>query len=505
MASRTKKAVYNTGCELLLELVTAICSFILPRLILSRFGSTYNGLISSISQFIGCIALLKSGIGSVTRAALYKPLAEGNTVQISKIVNATASFMKKIAIFFAIGILLFSVFYPFIVISDFNWSSSFFLVIILSISTFAQYYFGLTYQMVLEADQKNYIISVINILTTITNTIFASLLILSGFGIHFVKLASAFVFIIPPVFYNIYVVKKYNINKKVEPDYSLIGERWDAFGHQIANFINTNTDIIVATIFLGVKEVSVYSIYYMIGNAIKKGIKAISTGTTAAFGNMLAKNQNELLERRFNQYETLIYYLSTVLVTVTIIMIVPFVKIYTSGITDVNYERPLFGALLCIAIYFESIRLPYQQLVYAAGEFRKTRNGSFAEAAINIVFSIILVNIIGLSGIIVGTIVALSFRTIQFSYFVGKNIIPRSIFFMMKKMIYSIITFLVSLIAASKFPINSISTVGEWIFWAWMISIIVTSLGFVLCFALFKEDVKGLIQVIIQLVKKKKA
>lgn len=504
MASRTKKAVYNTGCELLLELVTAICSFILPRLILSRFGSTYNGLISSISQFIGCIALLKSGIGSVTRAALYKPLAEGNTVQISKIVNATASFMKKIAIFFAIGILLFSVFYPFIVISDFNWSSSFFLVIILSISTFAQYYFGLTYQMVLEADQKNYIISVINILTTITNTIFASLLILSGFGIHFVKLASAFVFIIPPVFYNIYVVKKYNINKKVEPDYSLIGERWDAFGHQIANFINTNTDIIVATIFLGVKEVSVYSIYYMIGNAIKKGIKAISTGTTAAFGNMLAKNQNELLERRFNQYETLIYYLSTVLVTVTIIMIVPFVKIYTSGITDVNYERPLFGALLCIAIYFESIRLPYQQLVYAAGEFRKTRNGSFAEAAINIVFSIILVNIIGLSGIIVGTIVALSFRTIQFSYFVGKNIIPRSIFFMMKKMIYSIITFLVSLIAASKFPINSISTVGEWIFWAWMISIIVTSLGFVLCFALFKEDVKGLIQVIIQLVKKKK-
>lgn len=505
MASRTKKAVYNTGCELLLELITAICSFILPRLILSRFGSTYNGLISSISQFIGCIALLKSGIGSVTRAALYKPLAEGNTVQISKIVNATASFMKKIAIFFAIGILLFSVFYPFIVISDFNWSSSFFLVIILSISTFAQYYFGLTYQMVLEADQKNYIISVINILTTITNTIFASLLILSGFGIHFVKLASAFVFIIPPVFYNIYVVKKYNINKKVEPDYSLIGERWDAFGHQIANFINTNTDIIVATIFLGVKEVSVYSIYYMIGNAIKKGIKAISTGTTAAFGNMLAKNQNELLERRFNQYETLIYYLSTVLVTVTIIMIVPFVKIYTSGITDVNYERPLFGALLCIAIYFESIRLPYQQLVYAAGEFRKTRNGSFAEAAINIVFSIILVNIIGLSGIIVGTIVALSFRTIQFSYFVGKNIIPRSIFFMMKKMIYSIITFLVSLIAASKFPINSISTVGEWIFWAWMISIIVTSLGFVLCFALFKEDVKGLIQVIIQLVKKKKA
>lgn len=60
--SRSKKAFRNTICQLLLEAITAACGLILPRLILSYFGSTYNGIIQSISQFISCIALLKSGI-----------------------------------------------------------------------------------------------------------------------------------------------------------------------------------------------------------------------------------------------------------------------------------------------------------------------------------------------------------------------------------------------------------------------------------------------------------
>lgn len=94
--SRSKKAFRNTICQLLLEAITAACGLILPRLILSYFGSTYNGIIQSISQFISCIALLKSGIGSVTRAALYKPLAQNDSVGISEVVNATELFPHKL-------------------------------------------------------------------------------------------------------------------------------------------------------------------------------------------------------------------------------------------------------------------------------------------------------------------------------------------------------------------------------------------------------------------------
>ena len=59
---RSKKTVINTIVSLLSEVVSVICGFILPRLILSAFGSTYNGLISAISQFMGFSILLRARI-----------------------------------------------------------------------------------------------------------------------------------------------------------------------------------------------------------------------------------------------------------------------------------------------------------------------------------------------------------------------------------------------------------------------------------------------------------
>ena len=40
------------------------------------YGSDVNGLVSSITQFLGYIALVEGGVGGVIRAALYKPLAK---------------------------------------------------------------------------------------------------------------------------------------------------------------------------------------------------------------------------------------------------------------------------------------------------------------------------------------------------------------------------------------------------------------------------------------------
>ena len=73
---RTKKAVINTMTSIMAEVVSIICGLILPRLILGAFGSSYNGITSSITQFLSCIVLLRAGVGSVTRAALYNPLSQ---------------------------------------------------------------------------------------------------------------------------------------------------------------------------------------------------------------------------------------------------------------------------------------------------------------------------------------------------------------------------------------------------------------------------------------------
>lgn len=502
--SRTKKALLNANFELCLELVTAICSFILPRLILSHFGSAYNGITQSITQFIGCVALLKSGIGSVTRAALYKPLAEKNAHGISEIVNATESFMRKIAVIFSVAVIAFAAVYPFIVRENFNWLFSFTLVLVLSISTFAQYFFGFTYQMVLQADQRNYIISLVTIFSTILNTCIASLLIILGASIHIVKLGSAAVFILPPFFYMFYVRRAYNIDKRVTPNDKLISQRWDAFGHQLANFINLNTDVVIVTVLLGVKEVSVYTVYYMIANSVKKIINAVSGGSSAAFGNLLARGENELLKKRFEQYEFLIITMATVLFTIAAILFLPFIALYTKGITDVNYFRPSVVVMMCLAEFFMCTKIPYEQIVFVAGHFKQTKNKAYTEAAINIVLSVICVYFFGLIGVLIGTAAASLYRMVQYHIYVSKYIIPRPKRTLVYKMIFAALCCLLSYAATSFLPLSDISSYLSWGFYAVCVSIITLLIAIALIAVMFRNEMKGLLELFISIGKRSK-
>ena len=139
-----KKIVLNMVSALLLEAVSLVCAFILPRLIMVNFGSEYNGIVSSVSQFLSFITLLRGGIGGVTRAALYKPLLENDIKRISEILRATEIFMRKVTYIFVAFLTIFAIGYPFIVKNQFGWFYTFSLVIILGVSTITQYYFGIT-------------------------------------------------------------------------------------------------------------------------------------------------------------------------------------------------------------------------------------------------------------------------------------------------------------------------------------------------------------------------
>ena len=47
MKSRTQKAFLNMSTSLVAQIVSIICGLITPRLILTNFGSTYNGVTAS--------------------------------------------------------------------------------------------------------------------------------------------------------------------------------------------------------------------------------------------------------------------------------------------------------------------------------------------------------------------------------------------------------------------------------------------------------------------------
>lgn len=460
---RSRKALINTIAGLSYELVAVICGFILPRLILMGFGSAYNGVTSSITQFLGYVTLMKAGIGGVTKAALYKPLADKDTKAISAVVNATDRFLKRVATIFVVSLVVFACIFPYFVRENFEWFFTFTLVLILGISTFAQYFFGLTYQLVLYSDQRQCVVSIIHIITTILNTLLAAILIKTGATIHIVKLGSAVVFALNPFIVNIYTKYKYKIDKTVAPNNDAIKDRWDCFGLQVANFANANTDLFILTVFTNVYEVSVYTVYHMVTSGIRQILNTFVNGMGAAFGNMFAKKETKIIYQNMLLYEELVFAMANFLFSVTLVMIVSFAQLYTEGIRDVDYVRYSFAYILVIAILFTVYRIPYQSIVEAVGHFKQTRNGAFFEAALNIIVSLILVNYCGLVGVAIGTLCAGVFRTFQYGIYVSKFVVPRSIWILIKRIILSAVTFALVIFISSLFDFTRPSNYLIWV------------------------------------------
>ena len=174
---REKRLFYNTVSSLVFQLTTIICGFILPRLILSAFGSEVNGLVNSITQFLGIISFLELGVGAVVQSALYKPLAEKKQDDVSKIIASANKFFTRLGEILLIYVIILVVIYPQFAGKNFGFAYTATLIVAISISSFAQYFFGIVNRLLLTADQRGYIQYNAQTIAVVGNTIACFVLI----------------------------------------------------------------------------------------------------------------------------------------------------------------------------------------------------------------------------------------------------------------------------------------------------------------------------------------
>lgn len=115
----------------------------------------------------------------------------------------------------------------------------------------------------------------------------------------------------------------------------------------------------------------------------------------------------------------------TLVFSVAAVLIVPFVRVYTTNISDANYIVPAFAYLITIAQASYCLRLPYNIMVLAAGHYKQTQWSAIIEATINIVVSVVLVFNFGLIGVAIGTLAAMAYRTIYLAWYLSRSILYR--------------------------------------------------------------------------------
>lgn len=439
--SRSIRAKKNIVVSLLCQVVTLICGFIVPKLLLSAFGLEIYGATASIVQFLAYITLLEGGVGGVARAVLYKPLAENNQTAISAILAELRRFFRVIAGIFGVYVVILACSFKSISgLAQMDQLSTVLLVLVISISTFGQYFIGISNSILLQAAQRSYITNFVNLIGTIVNTVVTVALVLLQCNIIAVKLVSSLIFLLKPIVLWLYVRKHYQISKTSRSAQKHLTQKWSGLGQHIAYFLHSNTDVVVLTCLASLKDVAVYSVYNMVISHIQNLAVSFVSGMEALFGDMLAKEEQKQLHETFDLYEMMISIVSVILFSAVAVLILPFVKLYTSGITDTNYREPVFALLLTISALLYCLRMPYHSLVIAAGHFRQTNVAAYGEAAINIVFSVLLVSRMGLVGVAIGTICATGFHFAYYMIYLSKHIFYRNMHKAIKRTLINALT-----------------------------------------------------------------
>lgn len=486
---RKKKAVINLAFSLILEIITVLSGFIVPKMFIEHFGSDVNGLVNSISSFIGYITLLQTGVGSVVKSSLYKPLANGDNETISSVVRTSEKFFGKIGMITVVYVLFLAILFPTVIAPTYGFAYTASLVCIVSLSTLAQYFFGISYQMLVEADQRGYIYSVFQILTIVVNTVFVIIMIRKNYSIQVVKLATASFYVARPILMGLYVRKKYKIDTKAKIDNNLISQRWDSFTHGIATFIHTKTDVFVLTIFSTLTNVSIYSVYAMVTAGLNSVITAVDKSVRGAFGNIIARNENENLISSFNAYNCLIHMLCTVCFSTANATVFRFIDVYTKGVSDAVYRQPLFGVLIITAEYIYCMRSPYYSIIFTAGKFKETKISACIEALLNILVSCILVRKAGLIGVAIGTLIAMIYRTGSFIWYLSNNVLYLDVHYQIKRYCVSIVTYVACSFLSSKIQMV-VYNYGQWVVYASLVFIVNTLLCFSANYIFMKNDVQ---------------
>lgn len=455
-----KVVFYNSIAPLIYQVTTIICGFILPRLILSHFGTEINGLVNSITQFLGVIAFLELGVGAVVQSSLYKPLADNDNITVSKVITSADKFFRRLGYILVIYVVVMLLYYPYLVKQSFSFTFTATLIVAISIRSFAQYFFGIVNRLLLLADQKAYIQYIAQTAAVIANTIGCYILIAFDCSVQIVYGLTSLIFLLQPLVIHLYIKKHYRLNRSIKYDVEPIKQKWNGVAQHIAAVILSSSDSIVLTSFSTLINVSIYTVYYLPMSGARLMIMSMINGIEALIGNLWAKQDLAELRKVFAWTEWSIHTGTTLIFTLTAILIVPFVQVYTHGVNDANYMQPLFGVLLVAANSGHCLRLPYNIMILAAGHYKQTQHNYIIAAAMNIVIAIVCVMQFGLIGVALGTLASMVYQTVWMAWYNSKNFIqwPMRNFF--KQMAVNAVSAVLIFIVTGYFNMTGVSYLG---------------------------------------------
>ncbi|KDN12150.1 hypothetical protein BGI40_03530 [Snodgrassella communis] len=424
----------NISANLLLQLITALGGFILPPLIIVTYGSATNGMLASIKQFIAYLTLLEAGIGAAAIVALYQALTTRDNQLRNRILAATHHFYRICGSLFVIALLALAILLAWLTHNEISASLTFYMVLVMGAVNILDFFLFGSYRALLTADQKTYIISTIQAGSILANIAVCYWLISAGYNILTVQIASTLIQASKFLLYRQYVKHHYdnlnqhydNLNQHYNKHNTYkLQQTWDALTHQLTGLLIFSSPLVLITLFLSLKDASVYAVYALIFGAIKMALQSLSQGMQAIFGHSLATNP-ERARHNFCRYNRLFMCFLGWVYTCTGLLLTPFIQLYTHNMTDANYHQPALAILFLLVGIIENSRIPSMTIIMAAGRYKATKPQALLEAGLNIACSLCFIQLWGSAGILLAALVSFLYRSSEMVHYTCKHILSLS-------------------------------------------------------------------------------
>lgn len=487
----TKRSIKNVFASLISQVIILGLSFVLPRLIISNFSSQVNGFFSTVNQIYSYLEVLRAGVGAAAIHALYRPIIDKNRNEISKIVSTAREYFQKGGIVYLTCSFIIAVVLVFVGEPGIPRIEVFLIVIIQGISGWISFSLISWFVDLLRAEGKNYVFIVFQMSAKILTQALEVVLIITTKSPLLVKSATLLLSFLQLMLFVLYRKRFYrDYDFKGETDNSLLKDRKSYLVFHISSLICTNTDIVVLSIFCGYQIASVYSIYYLIVSGVNMIANAVYSGTSFVLGHSYQKNL-ELFSRTHDLYNFAYTSLVTSLFSVCYILMLPFVKLYTNGIADVEYVYDYLPVFFCVIQILTCSKNVGDITNNLGGCANKVSWRAIVEALINIVVSVVSVLYLGIYGVLIGTITALLYRSVDDIIFSNKNVLHRKPLKDFYVFITNILLFGVIVLAKSRINIE-VSSYFQFLMYAVITSIIVFSFVFLVNGLLNARETKEL-------------
>ena len=421
---RTRYSAINAIVSIVAQIITIVITFISRKIFLMTLGETVLGINSLFSQIISMMSLVELGIGSAIIYSLYKPLADENKPQIAAIMRLYRKIYTIIGVLVLVIGVCITPFIKWFITGDISAVDNLYLIFLLFVINASLSYFNAYKQNLIVADQKKYITIIYHYgLFVILNISQIIVLVKTGNFILYLVL-QILVTILENVILSYKTKKMYpylSEYKEEKVETQIIDHMKKnvkaLICHRVGGIFVSSTDTLIISKFVGIVVVGKYTNYNYITNAFNTLTSNLFSSFTSSVGNYNVNATSDDNYKLFKKLFLLNFMVFSVISICCYCLMNDFIRIFFGKSMLLN---DVVVVLMVLKFYFNGMRSALLTYKDALGIYYEDRYRPILEGATNLVLSLILVKHIGLTGIILATIMS--------NLIVNLSIEPRVVF-----------------------------------------------------------------------------